>query len=77
MKAKIFLSHYTLSSIPLIKNALTGMLLSGAMFVSSFSTFAQESTDYYWRGQDWNGDFKSQTASLWKIQTPPRASPLF
>ena len=66
MKAKIFLSHYTLSSIPLIKNALTGMLLSGAMFVSSFSTFAQESTDYYWRGQDWNGDFKSQTASLWK-----------
>ena len=66
MKAKIFLSHYTSSSIPLIKNALTGMLLSGAMFVSSFSTFAQESTDYYWRGQDWNGDFKSEIASLWK-----------
>lgn len=66
MKAKIFLSHYTLSSIPLIKNTLSGMLLSGAMFVSSFSTFAQESTDYYWRGQDWNGDFKSQIASLWK-----------
>ena len=56
----------TLSSKKLIKNTLSGMLLSGAMFVSSFSTFAQESTDYYWRGQGWDFDFKSQTASLWK-----------
>lgn len=66
MKTKTLSSKRISSSIPLIKNTLTGMLLSGAMSVSSFSTFAQESTDYYWRGQDWNGDFKSQTASLWK-----------
>lgn len=66
MKTKTLSSKKISSSIPLIKNALTGMLLSGAMFVSSFSSFAQESTDYYWRGQDWNGDFKSEIASLWK-----------
>lgn len=66
MKTKTLSSKKISSSIPLIKNALTGMLLSGAMFVSSFSTFAQESTDYYWRGQDWNGDFKSEIVSLWK-----------
>lgn len=47
MKTKTLSSKKISSSIPLIKNALTGMLLSGAMFVSSFSTFAQESTDYY------------------------------
>ena len=66
MKTKTLSYKKISSSIPLIKNALTGMFLSGAMFVSSFSTFAQESTDYYWRGQDWNGDFKSEIASLWK-----------
>ena len=66
MKTKTLSSKKISSSIPLIKNALTGMLLSGAMFVSSFSSFAQESTDYYWRGQDWSGDFKSEIASLWK-----------
>ena len=66
MKTKTLSSKKISSSIPLIKNALTGMLLSGAMFVSSFSTFAQESTDYYWRGEDWNGDFKSEIPSLWK-----------
>lgn len=66
MKTKTLSSKKISSSIPLIKNALTGMLLSGAMFVSSFSTFAQESTDYYWRGEDWNGDFKSEIVSLWK-----------
>lgn len=66
MKTKTLSSKKISSSIPLIKNALTGMLLSGAMFVSSFSTFAQESTDYYWRGQDWNGDYKSKIVSLWK-----------
>lgn len=58
MKTKTLSSKKISSSIPLIKNALTGMLLSGAMFVSSFSTFAQESTDYYWRGEGWNFDFK-------------------
>lgn len=66
MKTKTLSSKKISSSIPLIKNALTGMLLSGAMFVSSFSSFAQESTDYYWRGEDWNGDFKSEIPSLWK-----------
>lgn len=66
MKTKTLSSKKISSSIPLIKNTLFGMLLSGAMSVSSFSTFAQESTNYYWRGQDWSGDFKSQTASLWK-----------
>lgn len=66
MKTKTLSSKKISSSIPLIKNALTGMLLSGAMFVSSFSTFAQESTDYYWRGQGWGFDFKSETPSLWK-----------
>lgn len=66
MKTKTLSSKKISSSIPLIKNALTGMLLSGAMFVSSFSTFAQESTDYYWRGEGWGFDFKSQTVSLWK-----------
>lgn len=66
MKTKTLSSKKISSSIPLIKNALTGMLLSGAMFVSSFSTFAQESTDYYWRGQGWGFDFLSQTVSLWK-----------
>lgn len=66
MKTKTLSSKKISSSIPLIKNALTGMLLSGAMFVSSFSTFAQESTDYYWRGQGWDFDFKSETPSLWK-----------
>lgn len=66
MKTKTLSSKKISSSIPLIKNTFSGMLLSGAMFVSSFSTFAQESTDYYWRGQDWNGDFKSEIASLWK-----------
>ena len=66
MKTKTLSSKKISSSIPLIKNALTGMLLSGAMFVSSFSTFAQESTDYYWRGEDWNGDYKSKIPSLWK-----------
>ena len=66
MKTKTLSSKKISSSIPLIKNALTGMLLSGAMSVSSFSTFAQESTDYYWRGQGWGFDFKSETPSLWK-----------
>ena len=66
MKTKTLSSKKISSSIPLIKNALTGMLLSGAMFVSSFSTFAQESTDYYWRGEGWNFDFKSGNPSLWK-----------
>lgn len=66
MKTKTLSSKKISSSIPLIKNALTGMLLSGAMFVSSFSTFAQESTDYYWRGQGWGFNFKSETPSLWK-----------
>ena len=66
MKTKTLSSKKISSSIPLIKNALTGMLLSGAMFVSSFSTFAQESTDYYWRGQGWGFDFNSQSVSLWK-----------
>ena len=66
MKTKTLSSKKISSSIPLIKNTFSGMLLSGAMFVSSFSSFAQESTDYYWRGQDWNGDFKSEIASLWK-----------
>lgn len=66
MKTKTLSSKKISSSIPLIKNALTGMLLSGAMSVSSFSTFAQESTDYYWRGQGWGFDFLSQTVSLWK-----------
>lgn len=66
MKTKTLSSKKISSSIPLIKNTLFGMLLSGAMSVSSFSSFAQESTDYYWRGQDWNGDFKSEIVSLWK-----------
>ena len=66
MKTKTLSSKKISSSIPLIKNTFSGMLLSGAMFVSSFSSFAQESTDYYWRGQDWNGDFKSEIVSLWK-----------
>lgn len=66
MKTKTLSSKKISSSIPLIKNALTGMLLSGAMFVSSFSTFAQESTDYYWRGEGWGFNFKSETPSLWK-----------
>lgn len=66
MKTKTLSSKKISSSIPLIKNTLSGMLLSGAMSVSSFSTFAQESTDYYWRGQGWGFDFKSETPSLWK-----------
>lgn len=46
----------------------------GAVFAPAFSVFAQESTDYYWRGEDWNGNYKSNSTDNWKADAAGSAS---